>query len=166
MQKQRRSSQVVLTWGQVLVPTQGICITISLSFSAELEPPPRWGMVTLGWMQDSWGTNLLPHQQPIRRKSHILQSSPQILPSFSGPSDDYPVSPPVWPLFHLRQFQAKLQLLWGRMLVFRQDYTHSPEKAMAPPSSTLAWEIPWAGEPGRLQSMGSLRVGYDWATSL
>ena len=33
-------------------------------------------------------------------------------------------------------------------------------------SSTLAWKIPWAEEPGRLQSMGSLRVGRDWATSL
>ena len=33
------------------------------------------------------------------------------------------------------------------------------EKAMAPHSSTLAWKIPWTEEPGRLQSMGSLRVG-------
>ena len=33
--------------------------------------------------------------------------------------------------------------------------------AMAPHSSTLAWKIPWMEEPGRLQSMGSLRVGYD-----
>ena len=33
-------------------------------------------------------------------------------------------------------------------------------------SSTLAWKIPWMEEPGRLQSMGSLRVGHDWATSL
>ena len=33
-------------------------------------------------------------------------------------------------------------------------------------SSTLAWKIPWMEEPGRLQPMGSLRVGYDWATSL
>ena len=40
------------------------------------------------------------------------------------------------------------------------------EKAMAPHSSTLAWRIPWLEEPGRLQSMGSLRVGHDWATSL
>ena len=32
-------------------------------------------------------------------------------------------------------------------------------KAMAPHSSTLAWKIPWMEEPGRLQSMGSLRVG-------
>jgi len=40
------------------------------------------------------------------------------------------------------------------------------EKAMAPHSSPLAWKIPWTEEPGRLQSMGSRRVGHDWATSL
>ena len=40
------------------------------------------------------------------------------------------------------------------------------EKAMAPHSSTLAWKIPWTEEPGRLQSIGSRRVGHDWATSL
>ena len=43
--------------------------------------------------------------------------------------------------------------LW-RLLLFG-------EKAMAPHSSTLAWKIPWMEEPGRLQSMGSLRVGHD-----
>ena len=40
------------------------------------------------------------------------------------------------------------------------------EKAMAPHSSTLAWKIPWTEEPGGLESMGSLRVRHDWATSL
>ena len=35
------------------------------------------------------------------------------------------------------------------------------EKAMAPPSSTLAWKIPWMEETGGLQSMGSQRVGHD-----
>ena len=44
--------------------------------------------------------------------------------------------------------------------------TMPTEKAMAPHYSTLAWKIPWMEEPGRLQSMGSLRVGHDWATSL
>ena len=34
------------------------------------------------------------------------------------------------------------------------------------PLCTLAWKIPWAEEPGRLQSMGSLRVRHDWVTSL
>ena len=38
-----------------------------------------WKMITLGWAQDSWNTTLLPHHQPIRRKSHTLQPSPQIL---------------------------------------------------------------------------------------
>ena len=40
------------------------------------------------------------------------------------------------------------------------------EKEMATHSSTLAWKIPWTEEPVRLQSMGSQRVGYDWATSM
>ena len=50
-----------------------------------------------------------------------------------------------------------------------QLYLHlliGSEKAMAPHSSTLAWKIPWLEEPGRLQSIGSLRVGHDWGTSL
>ena len=37
---------------------------------------------------------------------------------------------------------------------------------MATHSSTLAWKIPWTEEPGGSQSMGSQRVGHDWATSL
>ena len=39
-------------------------------------------------------------------------------------------------------------------------------KEMAAHSSVLAWKIPWTEEPGRLQSMGLQRLGYDWATSL
>ena len=41
-----------------------------------------------------------------------------------------------------------------------------PEKAMTSHSSTLAWKILWTEGPGRLQSMGSLRVGHDWVASL
>ena len=40
------------------------------------------------------------------------------------------------------------------------------EKAVAPHSSALAWKIPWAKEPGGLQSTGSKRIRHDWATSL
>ena len=40
------------------------------------------------------------------------------------------------------------------------------EKAVAPHSSTLAWKLPWTEEPDALQSMGWLRVGHNWATSL
>ena len=39
------------------------------------------------------------------------------------------------------------------------------EEEMATHSSILAWRIPWAEEPGRLQSLGSQRVGHDWATN-
>ena len=50
---------------------------------------------------------------------------------------------------------------WVWLLV---DQRHG--EGNAPHSSTLAWKIPWTEEPGRLQSIGSLRVGYDWVTSL
>ena len=47
----------------------------------------------------------------------------------------------------------------GYLLLFKQ--LGVLEKAMAPHSSTPAWKIPWMEEPGRLQSMGSLRVRHD-----
>ena len=50
-------------------------------------------------------------------------------------------------------YSLKLFIFWKTNLPL--------EKAMAPHSSTLAWKIPWMDEPGRLQSMGSLRVGHD-----
>ena len=56
-----------------------------------------------------------------------------------------------WPRFS--------QVFWQRLGTFS-------EKAVAPHFSTLAWKIPWMEEPGRLQSMGSLRVGHNWVTSL
>ena len=49
---------------------------------------------------------------------------------------------------------------------FAYMYKRLSEKAMAPHASTLAWKIPWTEESGGLQSMGSLRVEHDWATSL
>ena len=47
-----------------------------------------------------------------------------------------------------------------------QDQEGLWEKEMATHSSILAWKIPWTEEPVRLQSMGSQRVGHDWAISL
>ena len=46
---------------------------------------------------------------------------------------------------------------WVRSL----DWEDPLEKEMAIHSSTIAWKIPWTEEPGRLQSMGSQRVGHD-----
>ena len=55
-------------------------------------------------------------------------------------------------------------LLWTFHL--NRIISYMTEKAMAPPSSTFAWKIPWMEESGGLQSMGFLGVGHDWATSL
>ena len=57
-------------------------------------------------------------------------------------------------------------LLFGLPNLFLLPLLPNSEKAMAPRSSTLAWKIPWMEEPGKLQSMGSLRVRHNWATSL
>ena len=43
-------------------------------------------------------------------------------------------------------------------------HTNTLEKEMATHSSILAWKIPWTEEPGGPQSMGSQRVGHNWAT--
>ena len=53
----------------------------------------------------------------------------------------------------------KVLLELKRTLVF--IYMYISEKALATHSSSLAWKIPWTEEPGRLQSMGSQRVGHD-----
>ena len=44
-------------------------------------------------------------------------------------------------------------------------FTFALEKEMATHSSVLAWRIPGTGDPGRLPSMGSHRVGHDWSDS-
>ena len=64
--------------------------------------------------------------------------------------------------------RALLTLLWTLKKYFfkYKNYIYKSEKAMAPHSSTLAWQIPWMEEPGGLQTMGFLRVRHDWATSL
>ena len=55
--------------------------------------------------------------------------------------------------FNIRKFMVHILLKpKGNQKVREGNGTHS---------STLAWKIPWTEEPGRLQSMGSLRVGHD-----
>ena len=70
----------------------------------------------------------------------------------------------------LRHISYTLLQLWNlcehRKIWIKRPGGQWTEKAMAPHSSTLAWRVPWTGETGRLQSMGSLGVGHDWATSL
>ena len=78
---------------------------------------------------------------------HTSMPFSQIIPPFPSPTESK------------RLFYTSVSLLLSRI-----QACIVPEKAMAPHSSTLAWKIPWMEEPGRLQSMGSQRVGHDWET--
>ena len=67
----------------------------------------------------------------------------------------------------LPQFKSSsFHFKWLFHVFFMPPYKELWEKAMATHSSTLVWEILWMEEPGGLQSVGSLTVGHDWATSL
>ena len=83
--------------------------------------------------------------------------------------------------YFLRQTKTKIEGIWGQWsslgaqivknLPAMQETWVLPlgwedplEKRMSTRSSICAWRIPWTEEPGRLQSMGSQRVGHDWAT--
>ena len=74
-----------------------------------------------------------------------------------NPMDEGAWWAPGWPLHGVTKSQIQLS-----------DFTftfhfHALEKEMATHSSVLAWRIPGMGEPGRLSSMGSHRVGRDWS---
>ena len=71
------------------------------------------------------------------------------------------MSESVLPVFSSRSFKIS-GLSFMSLIHFEFMFVDGEtEKTMAPHSSTLAWKIPWTEEPGRLQSMGSLRVGHD-----
>ena len=62
----------------------------------------------------------------------------------------------------LSRFAIAFLLRSKRVLISFQEHVDCiSEKAMAPHSSILAWKIPWTEEPGRLQSVGSQRVGHN-----
>ena len=91
----------------------------------------------------------------VKSESEVAQSCLTL----SDPMDCSLPGSPVRGICHI-------YVLIYNICLFLCDLLHLLEKAMAPQSSGLAWKIPWTEEPGRLQSMGSLRVGHDWATSL
>ena len=74
--------------------------------------------------------------------------------------------PPFYLTLHLSYLLPQLFYCCFPAECFWSQLLHYSEKAMATHSSTLAWKIPWMEEPRRLQSMGLLGVGHDWATSL
>ena len=73
------------------------------------------------------------------------------------------LKPSIWLLF--LSYCGALEMGDQNSIDIR-DFSKGQEKTMTPHSSTLAWKIPCTEDPGRLQTMGSRRVGHDWATSL
>ena len=71
--------------------------------------------------------------------------------------------------FQIRKIIVCMQVLYLATFPVLQSSIpgsgRSLEKGMATHSSIPAWRVPWTEEPGGLQSMGSHRVGYDWATN-
>ena len=65
----------------------------------------------------------------------------------------------------LAQTVKRLSTMWETW-VRAPGWEDPLEKGMAIHTRTIAWKIPWTEEPGRLQAMGSQRVGHNWETSL
>ena len=108
-----------------------------------------------GWLKKSWGTSpSLVTIQQYKGYTHHLTQSPVNYAERESQSwkRTYCLA-----LFIYHYWNNKILEIGNRIVV---------AKAMATHSSTLAWKIPWMEEPGRLRSIGSLRVGHDWATSL
>ena len=111
-------------------------------------------------------------RDPLRVKhlsvqfSSVTQSSPTLWDPMDCSTSGFPVC------YHSRSYSTEVAQTVKRLPTMRETWVWSLgwefplEKEMATHSSTLTWKIPWTEEPGRLQSMGSQRVGHDWATSL
>ena len=133
--------------------------SIGVSASASVLP-----MNIQGWFP--WGlTSLISLQS--KGLSRVFSNSTVWKHKF------FSAQPSLWSNSHLYMITGKTiaLTLWtfvGKVvsLLFNMLSRLVMEKAMAPHSSTLACKISWMEKPGRLQSMGSLRVGHNWTTSL
>ena len=113
----------------------------------------------------------LQGDEPAEMENPPLPTEPTISPQASTPvSQSTPVfTPGSLPIPSQPEFShvsiVEYYFFPPNVFFLKQLYW-GMEKATATHSSALAWKIPWTEEPGRLQSMGLLRVGHDWATSL
>ena len=71
-----------------------------------------------------------------------------------------------WPKITCRHSDGNITMVTTDYHPQRIPKLHIPASYNGTPLQYLAWKIPWVEGPGGLQSMGSLRVGHDWATSL
>ena len=104
------------------------------------------GMLGLGLLQEA---ETLGKRGPTQRRRH---SHPQLLVLVTGPRN--------------YQVAGKHPFLCQRCIISLREVVPSEQKAMTTHYSPLSWKNPRTEQPGRLQSMGSLRVGHYWATLL
>ena len=84
----------------------------------------------------------------------------QSCPTLCDPIDGSPQGSSVHGIFQARVLEWGANAFSQETLEFYKNTSKGSEEAMAPDSTTLTWRIPWMEEPGRLQSMGSLRVRH------
>ena len=100
----------------------------------------------------------------------ILTSEPQLVQDPQEKLIDFNIAPfPLWSTFRKSEELSAHQRLWAWSQDSReriQECSLSVGEGNGNPLQYSCLENPWTEEPGRLQSMGSLRVGHDWATSL
>ena len=87
----------------------------------------------------------------VKSESEVAQSCPTL----SDPMDCSLPGSAIHGIFQARVLEG------GAIAFSTNEASVGDGEALAPHASTLAWEIPWAEEPGGLQSMGSHRVGHD-----
>ena len=123
-------------------------------------------------LEQSWSMSLtwISCHFPRSQKVHLYLSQPYLLGKRQFGSA-CPVS--TWFSPNLESFRTSLVAQTVKHLLTKWEtqvwslgWEDLLEKETATHSSTLAWKIPWTEDPGRLQSMRSPRVGYDWVTSL
>ena len=106
------------------------------------------------WLFVSPGS--VAHQVPLSMEFSRQQSWSGLPFPFPGVFLTQELNPRLLCLLHCRQTLYPLSHQENPYIYILEKATHS---------STLAWRIPWKEEPGRLQSMGPQRVGYDWMTN-
>ena len=105
------------------------------------------------------GCHFLLQCMKVKSESEVAQSSPTL----SDPMDCSLPGSSIHGILQARvlEWVAIAVSVQAGAYTFNISCSVAMEKAMAPHSSTLAWKIPWTEEPGRLQSLGSQRVGHN-----
>ena len=134
--------------------------------SSSREKTRRWVYILGFWVlwKMWWGRMKLhveAHSGVVKSLSHVwLFETPWTLAYQAPPSMGF--SREAFQVAQTVKHLSTMRETGGRSLSWEDPL----EKKMAIHFSTIAWKIPWTEEPGRLQSMGSQRVGHDWANSL